>query len=40
MDGLQRITTIIDFYEDKYELTGLEEWAELNGKNIVNCLKE
>ncbi len=32
MDGLQRITTIIDFYEDKYELTGLEEWAELNGK--------
>lgn len=32
MDGLQRITTIIDFYEDKYSLTGLEEWTELNGK--------
>lgn len=32
MDGLQRITTIIDFYEDRYSLVGLEEWAELNGK--------
>ncbi len=32
MDGLQRITTIIDFYEDLYELEGLEEWKELNGK--------
>lgn len=32
MDGLQRITTIIDFYDDMYELEGLEEWKELNGK--------
>lgn len=32
MDGLQRITTIIDFYKDLYELEGLEEWKELNGK--------
>lgn len=32
MDGLQRITTIIDFYDDLYELEGLEEWKELNGK--------
>lgn len=32
MDGLQRITTIIDFYKDLYALEGLEEWKELNGK--------
>ena len=32
MDGLQRISTIIDFYSDLYELEGLTEWSELNGK--------
>lgn len=32
MDGLQRITAIIDFYENKYRLTGLEEWKELEDK--------
>lgn len=32
MDGLQRITTIIDFYDDKYELTDLSKWSELNGR--------
>lgn len=32
MDGLQRISAIIDFYNDSYKLTGLEEWSELNGK--------
>lgn len=32
MDGLQRITTIIDFYNNEFKLTGLEEWDELNGK--------
>lgn len=32
MDGLQRITTIIDFYSDNFKLSGLEEWSELNGK--------
>lgn len=31
MDGLQRVTAIIDFYNDKYSLSGLEEWSELNG---------
>ena len=25
--------TIIDFYDNKFKLTGLEEWSELNGKN-------
>ncbi|PRR84565.1 DUF262 domain-containing protein [Clostridium vincentii] len=32
MDGLQRISTIIDFYEDRFKLVGLEEWKELNGR--------
>jgi len=32
MDGLQRISAIKDFYEDKYELQGLEIWPELNGR--------
>ena len=36
MDGLQRISTIIDFYDNKFKLTGLEEWSELNGKNYKN----
>ncbi len=33
MDGQQRITAIRDFYENKLELTGLELWTELNGRN-------
>jgi hypothetical protein len=32
MDGLQRLTAIHEFYTDKFELTGLVEWAELNGR--------
>src|SRR5579871_2317592 len=31
MDGLQRMTAIYEFYKDKFELTDLEEWKELNG---------
>jgi len=31
MDGLQRLTAISQFYEDKYALQDLEEWKELNG---------
>lgn len=31
MDGLQRITAIVEFYEDRYALSGLDEWPELNG---------
>lgn len=31
MDGLQRITTIFEFYKDKFCLVGLEEWPEING---------
>lgn len=31
MDGLQRLTAISQFYQDKYSLEGLVEWQELNG---------
>lgn len=30
MDGLQRLTTIYDFYKDNFCLEGMEEWPELN----------
>ncbi len=32
MDGQQRILTILDFYTNKLELQGLEQWPELNGR--------
>lgn len=32
MDGLQRLTAINDFYNDKLILEGLEQWPELNGR--------
>jgi len=31
MDGLQRLTAISQFYEDKFALQDLVEWKELNG---------
>ena len=31
MDGQQRITAIDDFYNNKFALTGLDLWPELNG---------
>ena len=39
MDGLQRMTTIYEFYQDKFALKGLEQWAELNGK-VYSVLPE
>ncbi len=30
MDGQQRLTSIIEFYQNKFSLTGLEQWKELN----------
>ena len=33
MDGLQRLTAISDFYNDRLTLEGLEEWPELNGRS-------
>lgn len=35
MDGLQRLTAIADFYRDRYPLTGLVEWHELNGRTYA-----
>lgn len=32
MDGLQRLTAIANFYDNKFKLAGLTEWPELNGK--------
>lgn len=32
MDGLQRLSTIIAFYSDDFQLTGLNDWPELNGR--------
>ena len=31
LDGKQRISAIVDFYNSKYALEGLEIWSELNG---------
>jgi hypothetical protein len=32
MDGRQRLTAIKEFYEDNFELKGLQYWGELNGR--------
>jgi hypothetical protein len=32
MDGRQRLTALMDFYEDSLELTELQYWPELNGR--------
>lgn len=43
MDGLQRISTILDFFDNKYALKGLEIWPELNGKyynELPNDIKD
>lgn len=34
IDGVQRITTIRDFFEDKFQLEGLTTYKELNGKRF------
>ena len=31
MDGLQRITAILEFFDNKFKLEGLDLWNELNG---------
>jgi hypothetical protein len=33
MDGLQRLSTIRDFYSDGFSLTGLDEWSELANRS-------
>lgn len=34
IDGLQRLTSVFDFFENKYALTGLEILPDLNGKKF------
>lgn len=40
MDGLQRISTIIDFLNNNFSLNDLEIWSELNGKSFNDLLPE
>jgi hypothetical protein len=40
MDGLQRLTSIYDFYSDKFFLEGLEYWKELEGKKYSELPQE
>ena len=40
MDGLQRLTAIKEFYDDKFPLEGLEYWKELNGKKYSELTKK
>jgi hypothetical protein len=42
MDGQQRLNSIVDFYENKFALKGLDRWKELNGlqyKQLPETLK-
>ncbi|EPR69038.1 DUF262 domain-containing protein [Cyclobacterium qasimii] len=34
MDGQQRLSSVLDFYDNKYKLTGLEQWSDLTGKSF------
>lgn len=40
MDGQQRVNTILDYYNDKFSLSGLEIWKELNGKKYSELPKD
>ena len=40
MDGLQRISTIIDFLNNQFKLKGLEVWQELNGCSYEELIPE
>lgn len=40
MDGLQRLTSVYDFYSGNFSLEGLEYWKELNGKKYNELPKE
>lgn len=37
MDGQQRLSTIAEFYENRFKLSGLEKWPELNGRTYADC---
>jgi len=40
IDGLQRLTSIFDYFENKYKLTGLEILTDVNGKTFSELSKE
>jgi len=40
MDGLQRVTTIIDYLDNEFALTDLEVWTELEGKQYKDLPRE
>ena len=40
MDGLQRLTSIYDFYSENFPLEGLEYWKELEGKTYSELPRE
>lgn len=40
MDGLQRLSAISEFYENKFALEDLEEWDDLNGRKYSNLPKQ
>jgi hypothetical protein len=37
MDGQQRLSTIVDFYDNRFRLKGLEKWPDLNGRTYADC---
>lgn len=40
MDGLQRVSTILSFLNNDFELSGLEIWSDLNGLKFCNLPSE
>ncbi|TBW12672.1 DUF262 domain-containing protein [Azotobacter chroococcum subsp. isscasi] len=40
MDGRQRLTALSDFYDNKFELKGLEYWADLDGRTYSTLPKK
>ncbi|WP_175623622.1 DUF262 domain-containing protein [Paenibacillus odorifer] len=40
MDGLQRISTIISFFNNEFKLDGLELWSEINGSKFSELPEE
>ncbi len=37
MDGQQRLNTIVDYYKNRFKLSGLRTWTELNGRTYDDC---
>ena len=37
MDGQQRLNTIVDFYTNRFKLSGLNKWKMLNGRTYDDC---